>query len=86
MRVFFGCFGSFESFKEFLRVFGSISRVSWKAKENFFNDFTPRLFYRVSLIRTVQTNQSCETYCLTDGPEANTSKGEKSRRCNEVDS
>ena len=28
-------FGRFESFKEFLRVFGSISRVSWKANENF---------------------------------------------------
>ena len=27
------------------------------------------------LIRTVERNQSCETYHLIDGPEANTCKG-----------
>ena len=65
---FLGVLGVFESFWEYFKSFVESER-------EFFSDFTPCLFYRVSLIRTVETNQSCETYHLIDGPEANTCKG-----------
>ena len=62
--TYWGFLGILDSFKEFFKnFFGKRMRA--------FHSFTPRLFYWVILIRTVETNQSCKIYHIYHMIEAN---------------